>query len=188
MNRRAQAGFTLVELIIALSLTALILVALGSALHGLGQGFARGTQQADRVDRILRVSQALRNSLLRMTTASFGPAAERPPLVGDAASMVWQAALPDSTPVQGLYRWRLGVMQDALVLQLEAAPEAEAALPPSRLVDDLRTFDVHYQDAASGQWLRRWDARALPLRVRLQIETVSDGPWPPIVVLLGHPT
>lgn len=186
MTWRRQSGFTLVELIIALTLTALILAALGSALHGLGQGFARGTQQADRVDRMVRVSQALRNSLLRIPTTPLGTP-DHPPLVGDAAGLTWQASLPESTPVQGVFQWQLQVRDQALDILLQGDPQADAPVPPSRLVDDLRSLALAYQDPATGQWLDRWDALTLPLRVRLEIDTQSDGRWPPIVVLLGQP-
>jgi len=183
-----SAGFTLVELVIALTLTALLLAALGSALHGLGHGFARSTAQADRFDRVLRVSLALRNSLLRTTGTPYASVHRSPPLTGTSDRLEWLATLPDSSPVQGLYRWRLFVRDGALIAEIDDPLGASPPpLPPTTLVDDLLALSIEYQEAANGLWLDRWDAPHPPLRLRLRIVTQADGSWPPLILAIGWP-
>lgn len=197
MTRRQQRGFTLVEVVIAVGLTSLILAALGSALHGLSQGFARATEQAQRQDRVQRTTQALRGSLDRITGARF---ARAPQILveGSASDLTWLAPLPDSAPMAGLYRWRLRAQDGKLELAFEdpqlkteappgAAPvPAVAALPNKMLLDDLTRLELAYQHPETGAWQDTWAAPRPPLRLRLLISTEADGAWPPITVRLGQ--
>lgn len=194
MKRWHQRGFTLVEVVIAVGLTSLILAALGSALHGLSQGFGRATEQAQRQDRVQRTAQALRGSLDRITGARFA----RVPqilLEGSATHLTWLAPLPDSAPVAGLYRWRLRVLDSTLELAFEdpqptgdkaAAAPPVAPLPNKVLLDDLTRLELAYQHPETGVWQDKWAEPRPPLRLRLLISTEADGDWPPITVRLGQ--
>lgn len=197
MTRQQQHGFTLVEVVIAVGLTSLILAALGSALHGLSQGFARATEQAQRQDRVQRTTQALRGSLDRITGARFARAPQTL-AEGSATHLTWLAPLPDSAPVAGLYRWQLRALDGKLELAFEdpqlktegppgAAPApAVAALPNKVLLDDLTRLELAYQHPETGAWQDTWAAPRPPLRLRLLISTEADGAWPPITVRLGQ--
>lgn len=184
MTRRQHRGFTLVEVVIAVGLTSLILAALGSALHGLSQGFARATEQAQRQDRVHRVITALRGSLNRITGPRF--AQKQQPLVeGNTLRLAWLAPLPDSAPVAGLYRWRLQALEGRLELAFEDLRTGGSALPNKVLLDDLVRFEVTYQHPETGQWQDAWAEPRPPLRLRLLIGTEADGAWPPLILRLG---
>ncbi|MFC7459706.1 PulJ/GspJ family protein [Hydrogenophaga defluvii] len=197
MTRRQQHGFTLVEVVIAVGLTSLILAALGSALHGISQGFARATEQAQRQDRVQRTTQALRGSLGRITGARFARAPQTL-AEGSANQLTWLAPLPDSAPVAGLYRWQLRALDNKLELAFEdpqlnapgtpgAAPApAVPALPNKVLLDDLTRLELAYQHPGTGAWQDTWAAPRPPLRLRLLISTEADGAWPAIIVRLGQ--
>ena len=190
-------GFTLVEIIIALALTALILASLSAALYGLSQGFARASLAGERSDTLNRVSLALR---LAIEQARFIEAAQNgkliPSLVGTADSIDFLAMLPESSPQAGLHHWNLHVENGELLLTLtpwidpkdaakqDFASEAPASLPPHQVLQNVTQFNLAYQNAKTGEWQDQWDDPFLPARVRLDISSEALDAWPPIIVRL----
>ena len=193
MKKNKAHGFTLVEIIIALALTALILASLSAALYGLSQGFAHASARADREDTLNRVSLALRRTLEQarhIETVSAGKPAHS--LLGTTDSIDWLATLPESSPQSGLHHWNLHVENGELLLTLTPwidpqrteNQEAPASLPPHQVLEGVTQFNLAYQDARSGEWLEAWDSPFMPARLRLNIATQTQGAWPPIIVRL----
>ncbi len=178
----AARGYTLVEMVIALALTALLMAVLGGALYGVGQGFSKSTARADTVDRVFRISQSLRKSLSQIAPVQLG-GAQRALDVANG-SLSWIAPLPDSVPLPGVYRWTLTQARDKLELTL-ADLSGQAVFPAKPLVEDLQQFRVQLQRATNGDWVDGWEVSELPLRVRLHIRTATYGDWPVITVYLG---
>lgn len=175
-------GYTLVEMVIALALTALLMAVLGGALYGVGQGFSKSTARAETVDRVFRVSQSLRKSLSQVAPVRHGGAQKSLDVANGTLS--WIAPLPDSVPLPGVYRWTLTAARGKLELTL-ADLSGQAVFPAKPLVEDLQQFRVQLQRAATGDWVDGWEDPELPLRVRLHIQTVAYGHWPVITVHLG---
>lgn len=193
MRAPAARGFTLVEVIIALALTALILVTLTAALFGLSQSFATATTRAERENTIIQVSRALRQQLEQTLVIDIRRDVHpHPSLTGGPQELEWFAYMPESSPVAGLHIWRLEMIptQGGLNrLSLTLTPWAEQRIPlpsypPHTLIDGVTQFAIAYQEAKSGAWTDHWDASELPLRLRLELTTDSLGQWPPIIVRL----
>lgn len=193
MKKNKAQGFTLVEMIIALALTALILASLSAALYGLSQGFAHASVRAEREDSLNRVSLALRQAIEQ--ARYFEP----PPgqndfhsLVGRNQSLDWLAYLPASSPTGGLYHWHLEPQDTELLLTLTPWIETKSgeqsepppSLAPIQIIDDLTGFALSYQNAKTGEWSDQWDGTLLPSRVRLDITSQKSGAWPPMIVRL----
>ncbi len=193
MQRNNAHGFTLVEIVIALALTALILASLSAALYGLSQGFAHATQRSEREDSLNRVSQALRQAIEQ---ARFIEATQDgkliPSMLGTAQSLDWLAYLPESSPQGGLHHWHLEPQNGELLLTLTPwidpqhtqNQEPPASLPPHQVLDDLTQLSIAYQDAKTGEWSDTWGAPLLPTRIRIELATHASGTWPPIVIRL----
>ena len=183
----------MVEIVIALALTALILASLSAALYGLSQGFAHATQRSEREDTLNRVSLALRQAIEQ---ARFIEASQDgkliPSLLGTAESLDWLAYLPESSPQGGLHHWHLEPQEGELLLtvtpwvdpQQTQNQEPPAALPPHQVLDGLTLFKLSYQNAKTSEWSEQWDGLLLPSRLRLEIATESSGVWPPIIIRL----
>ena len=193
MKRNNAHGFTMVEIVIALALTALILASLSAALYGLSQGFAHATQRSEREDTLNRVSLALRQAIEQ---ARFIEASQDgkliPSLLGTAESLDWLAYLPESSPQGGLHHWHLEPQDGELLLTLtpwverqnSTNQEPPASLPPHQVVDGLTQFSITYQDGKTGEWSDAWSAPLLPARIRIELATHPSGNWPPIVIRL----
>lgn len=186
-----QRGFTLIEIVIALALTSLIFATLGATLFGLTQGFAKATARAEREDTMLHVSQTLRRAIEQAAPRPAQTGAG-PSLIGQPDSIEWLAPMPETSPYRGLHLWRLeahtlGATNRRLILTLTPwTPGASAApYPPQPLVEGLTQIRLHYQDTQSGQWTDHWEQARRPLRVRIEIITQDNGPWPPIVARLA---
>jgi prepilin-type N-terminal cleavage/methylation domain-containing protein len=188
-SRTGRAGFTLIEVLIVLALTALILVMLGQGIRlGLRgtAAFDRGVQtQRDMVP----VEQALRGMLERADPGVY----PNPPLVaGTAHTFVFTTDLPD--PATGATQ-RADVRLEAAGGQLllwwtphshglpfgpPPAPEREV------LLDGVSRLDIAYAArTAPSAWLTAWTYKVLPGMVRLTIVgATGQEAWPPVVVRL----
>jgi general secretion pathway protein J len=207
MTRRAPLGFTLVELLVAMALLALLSVLLVGGLR-LSRGAVIGSEAA--TEKLLRTELALnviRRQLERADPVPLGGAT--PPLVGfagDAASVVFIAP-------PGAYLALGG--EEITWLAIEAAPGGgrivlrfrpldrtrdrwppaldPAAMQTVVLVDGVAHAELAYfgraQPDADPQWWAEWhDRTALPGLIRLAIAGGGQV-WPDLVVTprLGRP-
>lgn len=206
--KAAAKGFTLVEMLVAVSLLAVIMVALGSSLRTIAQTESRVDQRLDRIDE-MRVSVGLMRQLiarvsgrkLQMQTAESGTG-QVVQFRASASMIEWVGVMPARPGVGGRHHFRLGVEKAAsgqaqLILRFVPwLPEAGNAPDWRRgdsrvLVHQLTQFNVQAEGrppagAPLQSWPRGWVegwpvADQLPERVRLQI-TDADGPWPPTVI------
>ena len=190
MSRRDE-GFTLIEVLVALALTALVSLVL---LHGIrlaAAGLDRHTRVTERLDARLSLDELLRRTLGSAVTeprAPGGTFAGRP----DAVSFL--AVAEDSGP--GLYRIDLTFdprrRDRALILRRRlAAPAGDPREATSVIATGVGTFRLAYFGADSGDatpgWHDSWQQLAvLPSMVRVTLETPGDAPRPPLTVRLWN--
>ncbi|MFZ5580731.1 MAG: prepilin-type N-terminal cleavage/methylation domain-containing protein [Pseudomonadota bacterium] len=186
-------GFTLVEAVIALALTALILATLSAALFGLSQSYAKSTIRAEREEMMLLVSRALRRNLEQARPSEQQrDTPSQPALRGDNNVLEWIGYLPDSANLRGLYLWRLtmidatdGSRQLAITLTpRHITPTLSPELPPHVLVERLTRLEINYQSMDDAVWLNHWNAHRFPALIRIEISDENSGAWPPIIVRL----
>ena len=189
-------GFTLVELVIALTLVSLIMLGLLSAMRALGDTGTRLEGRALKADELRLVTAFLRQSL-----GSASPRAD--PVSGDGTLSVhfegagqtlqWLGVMPPRHGVGGLTHMRLGLIERGQVLALQYQPFDPlqpqpdwSGIEPHWLVEGVEGFALRYQALEGGQWRSEWsDAAYIPGRVQLAIED-GEGAWPLIVVQLQH--
>lgn len=183
-------GFTLVELLVAITLVALLT---GVLFGGLRFGTRAASAVATRTDRSSEIAllyDFMQNEIADarlLPTSGSGPSAT-PSFEGLPDTMSFVTVPPAYLALGGFHLLNLAMQGEARtrrlmvswqqVLRGPALPEA-TALPPSLLLDRLKSVEFAYFGVADGnqlpQWLDRWTGRAeLPQLVRLRV-VMADG-------------
>jgi general secretion pathway protein J len=178
MSRR-DAGFTLVEVLVALALTALVSLLL---LHGVrlaAAGLDRHARRAERLDDRRSLDELLRRVLSSAASGSF---------VGRPTTARFLSLAEDSGP--GLYRIEIAREGSRLILRRRlAGPSADPQIAEAVLAGDVVAFGFAYFGAPSAAeapgWHQDWEGLTrLPLLVRVSLDTAAAPPRPPLVVPL----
>ena len=198
---RDTRGFTLLELLVVMTLLSLLMTGLISALRTMAQTESKIDQRLLWLDET-RVARAfLQQTLSRVSAAKLdAPGATGKsivPFVATSDSLVWVGILPARPNVGGRHFFRLAMEEVASnpELVLRFAPcNADMAFPDwsqaeSRiLIKGVEQFDVQAQglpqpgSARANAWPRGWQSGwpvpdALPEQLRLHIKG-SRGDWP----------
>lgn len=185
--RHRSSGFTLIEVLVALSVTGVILVMITQGLHV-------GLRGADSFHRAVRmqsdmepVERALRHMIERMDPGMYP---EPPAVRGSASALAFTTELPDPATDGTLTAdVRLEVDDGRLVLWWTPHTRGipfNTPPPPRRevLLEQVARLDLSYAAIMAGStWLSRWTRPALPGLVRLVVVPAVGGQaWPPIIV------
>lgn len=199
LNKPRQNGFTLVEVLVVMTLLSLVVLALGSALRTTAQTEERVDQRLARNDEIRVVTGFLQSVLGRISgekRQGITSADESPFLISAGPQeLVWAGVMPARFGVAGRQFFRLALAEvggsSALVLQF--TPLEESVLPTAWdqaasevLVRNVAAFALQYQDAAQDQpeWLAAWQTKdRLPSHVLISMEAANVA-WPPLVVAM----
>ena len=181
MKKDRAAGFTLIELVVALGLAGLVSLILLQGIRFTATAYDRLARHADRLD-----DRASLESLLRRTLAT----ALALPANGREATFAGQPDRLSFVTVgdDGLYNFELAVADRELILTRRITPAlADPQRQRSVLATRLRAFRLAYFGAPSPAdapaWRDRWQGAAYPPQlVRITIDAEGDEAWPPIVV------
>lgn len=204
---RESGGFTLVEMLIALTLMGLILTTLFSGLFGTSRMWSRSEAQAEEND-AARIGFALLRRLLSETVPILRLDGREPALLfqGDKDTLRWVAPLPSHAGGTGLYWVSLNLKVMALgnsdlvltyiPLRPEAPPSAAAFESDTESVvisDNVVRMEIAYYGATEedlpSRWHDNWSAvNHMPEAVRITLaRPTGETAWPPLVVPLRVP-
>jgi len=192
------AGFTLLELLVAVSLVALLSVLLFGGLR-------IGLRSADAVDRrvdhtaqILQAYDFMQNVLADARPLPTAPNALQSPVdfTGEPDRLSFVAVPPDDVGLGGFQLLRVALQGTAqnrrLVVSWQPAkrgptPSEPSMLQPSILLDRVSSVDFAYFGVADPnrppEWLDHWtDRLTLPLLVRLRIAMADHWRAPDLIV------
>lgn len=186
----AQAGLTLIELLVALTVMALVTLMAAQGLHtGLrvwetGQSYTEQSRRTELVRSYLR-------DLLGDIYPLYRDEARRPGIWfrGGADEAVFLAAGPRRLATEGFKRFRLHRVRtgsgDTLRLSWcalwGAAPEDPCTDEERHedLITGLKTFKLSYGTASDGRWPEK---ERLPDLISLEISFADGRVWPPFFV------
>ena len=201
MRRRRARGFTLMELVVALTLLALMSTVLFGVLGFAGRSWEGGEAKAEAVA-AMRLSEGfLRGQLESSHPLRMRKMAQFPLLfTGTQEELRYAAPLPSRVSGGGIWYYRLAVQQEGersrLVLE-RMIPDVDAgALPEfaeaerSILAEDIKALRIEYfgrdQGAALAMaptWRDRWDdPNRMPLMLRIEVLPAKAAPWPVLFV------
>lgn len=199
-TRRRTAGFTLLELSIALVLLALMGAVLYGALGFAGTSWDKGEAKVDATSGMRLAQEFMRAQLEQQHPLRMRKVAEFPLLFfGDRNEIRYAAALPARVAAGGIWYYRLSVGDDVrgpLVLE-RMVPDVNGTRVPdfndaekSIIVTGIAEIRFAYYGRDGGSsnadepsWRDRWDnAQRLPLLVRIDVIPKQGPAWPTLVV------
>lgn len=204
-----NAGFTLLEVMIATTLLAVMMLLLTGSLRIGASSWDAGEERITRASRMFIVQNFLRShigSLLPVTTTlSDGQIVAV--FRGGSDSLEYVAPMPEQVNRGGLYKFNLylarnGDTKDLRVAILPyVAPSGAARRETVEPVDDLAllenvdAFRLSYLGPASPMastpqlqgtreltWTEDWTQGQPPILIRIDIEPENEAPWPSLVL------
>jgi len=186
--RSTQAGLTLVEVMVASVVFAMIMAGTTTALRTFASTYQRLQLETQRTTEIREVERFLREAL---TDAVSGDGW----FIGSQSTLSWVAPIDRVGGAAGLQHLRIVESNGQLVLSFAPLgvagrePAWGQQVPDFPLIHDLQQFELSYQPQPLAAWqsemrLGTEDQRAaIPWAVSLQIQS-HDLAWPPLVVHL----
>jgi general secretion pathway protein J len=191
---RRPAGFTLVEVVVALAVLSLILLATVSALRT----FANTQESIDRVvtrlDEVRTVSSFLRDSLDSAIVGDVSTGgltlggSETPPAYfrGDRNSLEWKSAVLFGEGYGGVYLMRVALEGNDLVLRWREPSGINrrknwASAQSKVLLADVEQFQLAFRRDYVRGWENNWRRSDPPVSVRLNIRS-RERNWPELIM------
>lgn len=202
-HRSTSLGFTLVELLVGLTLVALISVALMGGLRFGIRAWETGSDRLDQFSRIEVVQNLLRRELAQATLPRIpvDQAVIPPAFRGNPGELQFLAPLPVHFAEGGLRIFRLearprGLRYDLVLSWRMYRPEillseAYEAEEETVLLEELSGIELSYFGALAKdqppEWLSDWPAElGRPQLVRLRVNLPEDDRrrWPDLIIRL----
>ena len=198
MNR--QTGFTLLEVLIATALLAVMMVLLLGGMRIGVDSWGQGERLAERATRLLVADNFFRSHLgdlkpLFETAPQAGALGAPPKLVfsGETALLEYAGTLPPQVR-GGLYKFRLHLAEegDRRDLKLSMRPFSAGDKAGNEPIEDLLvlenveslrfSFFRKGNAEAESHWVEEWKENFLPSLIRIEIGLRGEPPWPAILV------
>jgi general secretion pathway protein J len=186
-----QSGFTLLEILVALTVLAFLMV-------GLTQGVRFGLQAWDVQARTVSANADLdavdRTLRLLITQADPGVSTEQSQFKGDQNTLAMATRLPETANTQISRDADVRLLVDGrhrMILRWLPHPHAERLGSPIQSTDTVMISNVDHLEFAywqpapqgGGGWAKSWTTQDLPLLVRVRIVFVKGDPrhWPEVI-------
>ena len=192
----SQEGFTLVEVLLAVTLMTLILSATVSALRTFGNTQSSLERVITRVDEIRAVSTFLRNAfaatvVTEMSTMTLGPEDTGGQDGGyfsmkDSSEVRWRSTAKFGEDYGGSYFFRVYAADDQLLLQWQLAdartPGSWQDKPVRVLLENLQSLRLSCWSRVDGKWRSVWNSSgSIPDKVKFEIRS-SQRYWPDLIM------
>jgi general secretion pathway protein J len=192
--RAGGGGFSLVEVVVALSILSLVLLATITGLRTLANTQVSVERMTDRVDEVRTVSSFLRDTMESAAVGSGGAgglslgAEDRESayfeLMPDA--LIWKSTILIGERFGGSYLLRLAREDDLLVLRwqepgVSGRPGDWGEAQMRTLVDELEEFEISWRGDYRDDWQREWRSSDVAGWVRLQIRAAGRF-WPELIM------
>lgn len=192
---RAQAGFSLLEVLAALALLALLLVGVYGGVRTATRSVRAGDAAIERLDQIRSAQQLLRRELAQamMVPLDHNDQGDRLYFIGGGRQLSFVAPLPGFLGKLGPQLQQISLQKTAQgdTLELVArfatlSPDGSAPSPlgqPEVLLQGIRSGRFSYRGrdlkGQPGPWQDEWpDGRWLPVLVRIELTLDGGGDWP----------
>lgn len=197
----ATAGFALVELLVALSLLALLAAMLGTGVQLAGRLGGRAATARSAADAVANTQLVLRERLQRLSVVPPDGVNPKLALRGLPSALWWEGPPSARAQPDSLHHYRLTLMPDR-TLALYTAVDLDRRIDPADarllgwtahpLLREVRSLDIAYFGAASGaardgrpRWTAFWQEQERPpelIRIRLGFAPGDARQWPDLLI------
>ncbi|WP_409301211.1 prepilin-type N-terminal cleavage/methylation domain-containing protein [Pseudomonas sp. KCJK8993] len=194
--RQGQRGFTLLEVLLALSFLGLLMVLIGSALGTGNHLLLLSEKHTDRLTQVRTAQNFLRSALQQALAEDFGHAADQERVFeGERQRLRFVSPMPGqlAAGVQVHTLEAVAGPADGSRLQISFSQDRPDGLHPwgnpQILVQEVQDLRLSYRGLDPNRqptdWLERWPwPGRLPQAVRIDVATRGAGLWPTQVVAL----
>ncbi|MEP6823832.1 MAG: prepilin-type N-terminal cleavage/methylation domain-containing protein [Ramlibacter sp.] len=197
VGNRAGRGFTLVEILVAMTLLSVVMLALGAAMRTIAQTETRVDERLARADE-MRVASGFLFSILERVSVRKSDVTTKVGgslylFVGAPDAVMWIGVMPARYGAGGRYFFRLALESTGggRGLVLRFVPWVGTAVFPDwtgaasrTLVSNASGLQIGYGDDtnANSGWTRQWSvADRLPGRIRISVSSAT-GAWPYLII------
>lgn len=188
-----QRGFTLLEVLLAMSLLSIMMVLLFASLSTSARSWNLGEQKIARVNE-KAVTYGFFKRYLSNARPLWGRDDGQPVFMfqGQIQSVKFVSDMPLSSAYKGLQQFELYLDKHNNNQRLMVAVKpfsfqenSEIKAQPQILLTQITSFEVHYFDAGAQDWAEQWlDKETLPVLVKISVELADHSPWPPMIFAL----
>ena len=193
--RQGQKAFSLLELLVAMTLLSMLVIALITGLRMATRSWETGTVSNHETAQMLIVTALLRHLVastraVPTTRASILDATGGAGFEGDSEALRFVSTLPIHAAPSGAYETVLSRRETELVLKrspLTIESFSDSPVDETVLLDDVVSFEVAYfgqeKHRDEAHWKTHWTTDdPLPQLLRIDIETQRRGQWPSLLV------
>ncbi|MEN8260487.1 MAG: prepilin-type N-terminal cleavage/methylation domain-containing protein, partial [Pseudomonadota bacterium] len=196
--RRSAAGFTLLEMLIAITLLGIMMTLLFGSLRTCVRSWEAGEKLAAKTGRMAVIESFIRTYLSNAMPLIDDLSEEDPvfSFKGTDRSVQFVSSLPASAGRGGLYIFNLDLVNDGRekVLQLTLRPfyplfdEAQEVKEEIIILENIEEMKLAYfgEDIdldEEDRWHEKWEERdSLPKLVQVELTIEGEAPWPTLYV------
>jgi general secretion pathway protein J len=189
-----NGGFTLVELLVATTLLALLSLVLFGGLRFGARAWEAGGESIERTGEMEAAQELLRRTLVEAMAFEQGGAVRQPPLTGGPNRISFFAPMPRHEALAGPARYAIWVDPEgrlSLAWELrrpERKLDAPFAGEPATLLQNVEGLSLsYYGPAQAGEqpgWHESWSGHVLPLLIRIDVAfgATDRRRWPELVI------
>ncbi|HXV22665.1 MAG TPA: prepilin-type N-terminal cleavage/methylation domain-containing protein [Alphaproteobacteria bacterium] len=189
-----SSGFTLVELLVATTLLALLSVILFGGLRFGARAWESGGDSIERTGEIEAVQELLRRTLVEAVAPEHSGTTSQTAFAGASSQVAFYAPMPRHVGLGGFGRYALWLDQTGqLLLGWEPRrPERKLGIPvagePAAILQNLQGLRISYYGAGepgeAPAWQAEWESNALPLLIRIDVAFADADArrWPELII------
>ena len=199
----AQRGFTLIELIAAITLLAVLTTILMGTVRGAERSTSAANDAVERTEQYARTQAFLREHISGVLPMRWRREVSQPlKFIGTSSNVTYFAPVTSQIAEGGVMWWQLAVAKSQLKSQLvlrrrpsdpeeKAVPDLSSSEQPIVLADNIESLSITYFDAGddpltnpdAGAWRDSWDENArMPSMIAIRVTESGGKRWPDLYV------